>query len=342
MPQLHGSLRWSRRQPLWLGRLACGRSRSLGADPDEAEIAGNAPGRCDDRTVGGTDRRAREVPGVRIRARRRQHEARPWPRQRATLEQGRVHEHDPRPARDRVSRRQELPHRRFRRGIRQHRRCPDGLSNPDGEVPHCRRADRSAGDGGRAAAETCRSRVQPALQEPPAARSELRRSHTPLRFRCRLRAEARTARPASGGRGAGDAGSVGRRQAGLFHQGRDEAFGTRLLQPVLRGADPRARARGRSHASARVRRRSLRQDAREGQHLQRQREQVDRFGDGHRAVRNEGRETEPQARPGLRSVVIGSPMRGPDPRDAGASRVPQAGARIGSRRSEAIRHIGAG
>lgn len=111
---------------------------------------------------------------------------------------------------------------------------------------------------------------------------------------------------------------------------------------VLRGADPRARARGRSHASPRVRRRSLRQDAREGQHLQRQREQVDRFGDGHRAVRNEGRETEPQARPGLRSVVIGSPMRGPDPRDAGASRVPQAGARIGSRRSEAIRHIGAG
>ncbi len=47
-------------------------------------------------------------------ARGRQHEARPWPRQRATFEQGRVHEHDPRPARDRVSRRQELPHRRFR------------------------------------------------------------------------------------------------------------------------------------------------------------------------------------------------------------------------------------
>ena len=74
----------------------------------------------------------------------------------------------------------------------------------------------------------------------------------------------------------------------------------------------------------------------------RQREQVDRFGDSHRAVRNQGRETEPQAHPGLRSVVIGSPVRGPDPRDTGASRVSQAGARLGSRRSEAIRHTGAG
>ncbi len=188
VPQLHGSLRWSRRQPLWLGRLACGRSRSLGADPDEAEVREMPP---DDATIAPSEEQIGGlVKFLEAEFARADASMKPDPGRvtRATLEPGRVHEHDPRPARDRVPRRQELPHRRFRRRLRQHRRRPDGLAGPDGEVPVCRRADRRAGDGGRAAAEAGRSRVQPALQEPPAARSEQRRSHAPLRFRRRLRA----------------------------------------------------------------------------------------------------------------------------------------------------------
>ena len=49
----------------------------------------------------------------------------------------------------------------------------------------------------------------------------------------------------------------------------------------------------------------------------------------------EGRETEPQARPGLRSGARIRRCVRPDPRDAGAPRLPPAGDRIGSRRAEA-------
>ena len=74
---------------------------------------------------------------------------------RAAAEPGRVHEHDPRPARDRLPRRQELPHRRFRRGLRQHRRRPDRLAGADGEVP---RRPPGGSPSGRLPPSRCRSR----------------------------------------------------------------------------------------------------------------------------------------------------------------------------------------
>ena len=65
----------------------------------------------------------------------------------------------------------------------------------------------------------------------------------------------------------------------------------------IRVADPRRR----SHASPRIHRRPVRQDARQGGHLQGHRQQVDRLGDGHRPVCLAGREAEPQEDPGVRS-----------------------------------------
>ena len=206
----------------------------------------------------------------------------------AALEPRGIHQHDPRSARRRVPRRPEFPDRRFRRGLRQPRRRAHRLARVDGEVSLCRGPDCRAGDRDRKPAEAGRGRIQPALQEPAARRSEQRRGDTPLRFRRRLRAQDRSAGTAGEGCPAGDARPLGGRKAGAQHAGRDQAVRSRLLQPAVRGADPHRDSRRRSHAAPRVHRRSLRQDAGEGGHLQGHGQQVDRRGHRHRSVRLRG------------------------------------------------------
>ena len=101
------------------------------------------------------DQGAGDVPGGRVRARRRQREARSGQGHRAAFEPGRIHEHDPRSARHRLPRRQELPDRRFRRRLRQHRRDPHRVAGADGQVPVRRRR---GSPNGRLPPSRCRSR----------------------------------------------------------------------------------------------------------------------------------------------------------------------------------------
>ena len=82
-------------------------------------------------------------------------EAGSGPRHRAPAESRRIHQHDPRPARDRVPRRQELSDRRLGRRLRQHRRRADGVAGADGEVP---RPPPGASPRGRWPPSRCRSR----------------------------------------------------------------------------------------------------------------------------------------------------------------------------------------
>ena len=97
-------------------------------------------------------------------------------------------------------------------------------------------------------------------------------------------------------------GSVGGRQAGAHHAGRDQALGPGLFQPVLGRADSRLDPRRRSHAPARVHRRPVRQDARGKEEIYK--DTVNKWIDGVTVVgpfAHDRREAEPQADSRLRS-----------------------------------------
>ena len=120
------------------------RSGALGADPREAQVRRDAAARTSSGRKPKSRRWSRSSrPSSRAPTRAC---ARSRTRHGATAEPRRVHEHDPRSARHRVPRRQEFPHRRFGRRLRQHRRDPDRVADPDGEVPVGRGADRRTGD----------------------------------------------------------------------------------------------------------------------------------------------------------------------------------------------------
>ena len=267
------------------GRIARDRSRLLGTDPRRS----SRPARCRPPDVERPDAQINalvEVPRGRVRAGRRRREARSGPRHRAAAEPRRVHEHDPRSAGDRLPRRPELSDRRFRRRLRQHRRRPDRVAGADGEVPLGRRADRRAGD---RAPSRCRSRSKSSTACASRTSAGSIRA-TSKRRTASISTPTTTLRIGLPGQRAKDAAPV---TLGLWVDGklaqtqadRDEAVRAGLLQSVFGRADSRPAAGGRSHAAARLHRRCVRQDAREGGHLQGHGQQVDRLGDRRRAVR---------------------------------------------------------
>ena len=190
----------------------------------------------------------------------------PGPGDGAPAEPQRVHQHDPRPARRPLPRREGLSRRRLRRRLRQHRRRADGLAAPDGA--YLSAAERIAAMGdlhGRSPAKPLeidyRARDQ---RDPP--RSIAAPSKPSTASSSPASTSSASAFPASAPVDGRDAAPVtlGFWMDGKLlatQDGRDEAVGARLLQSVLRRRDAAVPARRRSRLPRRVHRRRVREDA---------------------------------------------------------------------------------